>query len=222
MSSPKKPCSVCGRWFFPDPRVGARQRTCGGECSSARRRRAQAAWRERHPEYWAAARLRAAAERLMASVGQSPEVDMPPSPSPAPRGADRDVAASPAAALGPGGSQSARAPESGPITAVAPPPAPPPAPLRAHPPPADLARVPWDMVQSEFGTQGAVLLMFFARVLHRASQSEIRAQVAVVQRKAARVRGLGAQSETELRLTPGDDVRHPPGRQGGGEIEVGT
>ena len=26
--SRKKPCSFCGHWFVPDPRVGARQRAC--------------------------------------------------------------------------------------------------------------------------------------------------------------------------------------------------
>ena len=217
MSSPKKPCSVCGRWFFPDPRVGARQRTCGAACSAARRRRVQAAWREGHPDYWSAARVRAEAERLMASMGRSPQSDVAPRPT-APSAPRDPVPAGPAAALASGTSQSARALASVAASAATRPPAP----LRAHPPPSDIARVPWDMVQSEFGTQGAVLLMFFARVLHRASQSEMRAQVAVLQRESARHLVLGSQSETDLRIAPRDSPDHPPGRQGGGETEVGT
>lgn len=48
----KRPCSECRRWFQPDPRVGARQRTCGSpECRRARHRRADRAWHARHPDY---------------------------------------------------------------------------------------------------------------------------------------------------------------------------
>jgi hypothetical protein len=54
----KKPCRVCRRWFQPDPRVGDRQRACGKpECQTARRRRTQADWRKRNPEYALAWRL---------------------------------------------------------------------------------------------------------------------------------------------------------------------
>jgi hypothetical protein len=54
----KRPCSICHCWFRPDPRVGARQRTCGQpECGSARRRKVQAKWRKRNPDYFAARRI---------------------------------------------------------------------------------------------------------------------------------------------------------------------
>lgn len=54
----KRPCCICRSWFRPDPRVGARQRTCGRvECQDVRRRKMQAVWRGRHPDYFAAHRI---------------------------------------------------------------------------------------------------------------------------------------------------------------------
>ena len=48
----KKPCRICRRWFQPDARVGERQRACGEpECQTARRRKTQADWRKRNPDY---------------------------------------------------------------------------------------------------------------------------------------------------------------------------
>ena len=42
----KKPCSVCGVWVRPHPRLGARQRTCGAEgCRREQHRRSCAAHR---------------------------------------------------------------------------------------------------------------------------------------------------------------------------------
>jgi hypothetical protein len=54
----KRPCCICHHWFRPDPRVGGRQRTCGRpECQGVHRRKMQAAWRKRHPDYFAARRI---------------------------------------------------------------------------------------------------------------------------------------------------------------------
>ena len=54
----KRPCCICHHWFRPDPRVGERQRTCGeAECRAGRRRKMQAVWRGRHPDYFAAHRI---------------------------------------------------------------------------------------------------------------------------------------------------------------------
>jgi hypothetical protein len=54
----KKPCTICRRWFQPDPRVGDRQRGCGKpECQTARRQKTQANWRKRNPDYAVAWRL---------------------------------------------------------------------------------------------------------------------------------------------------------------------
>jgi len=48
----KKPCTICRRWFRPNPRVGERQRACSApECQTARRQKSQANWRARNPEY---------------------------------------------------------------------------------------------------------------------------------------------------------------------------
>ncbi len=53
----KRPCRICRRWFFPDRRVGARQRACSGSCQVARRAQTQASWRRRNPDYFTARRL---------------------------------------------------------------------------------------------------------------------------------------------------------------------
>jgi hypothetical protein len=67
MSAPRKrPCSICRRWFRPDARVGARQDACGTrECQTARRKKTQARWRAKNPDYGAGYRLqrRSAQER---------------------------------------------------------------------------------------------------------------------------------------------------------------
>jgi hypothetical protein len=48
----KKPCRICRRWFRPDARVGERQRACDKpECQTARRKKTQADWRKRNPDY---------------------------------------------------------------------------------------------------------------------------------------------------------------------------
>ena len=48
----KRPCSICRRWFRPDPRVGDRQHACSKpDCQTARRQKTQASWRHRNPDY---------------------------------------------------------------------------------------------------------------------------------------------------------------------------
>lgn len=48
----KKKCCVCGKWFQPDPRVGARQKACGAaSCQRERHRRADRAWHAANPDY---------------------------------------------------------------------------------------------------------------------------------------------------------------------------
>src|SRR5271168_4704706 len=54
----KRPCTICRRWFRPDPRVGSRQRACGNpDCQTARRQKTQANWRNRNPGYSIAWRI---------------------------------------------------------------------------------------------------------------------------------------------------------------------
>ena len=54
----KRPCSICRRWFRPDARIGARQRTCRNpNCQKARRRKKQQVWRANHPDYFNARRI---------------------------------------------------------------------------------------------------------------------------------------------------------------------
>jgi hypothetical protein len=54
----KRPCRICRRWFYPDPRVRLRQRACSERsCQEARRARTQASWRRVNPDYFTARRL---------------------------------------------------------------------------------------------------------------------------------------------------------------------
>ena len=54
----KKPCCICRHWFRPNPRIGARQHACSKpECQAARRKRTQASWRAKNPEYAAGYRI---------------------------------------------------------------------------------------------------------------------------------------------------------------------
>jgi len=54
----KRPCCICRRWFRPDNRVGSRQRACSSpECQCLRRRKDQAAWRSRNPDYFSGRRI---------------------------------------------------------------------------------------------------------------------------------------------------------------------
>ena len=56
----KRPCCICHRWFRPDKRVGSRQRACSKpECQTLRRRKKQAAWRARNPDYFSGRRIQA-------------------------------------------------------------------------------------------------------------------------------------------------------------------
>ncbi len=79
----KRPCCICHLWFFPDNRVGRRQHTCGRpDCQQQRRRKMQAAWRARYPDYFSGHRIQA---RMVADPPSSPPVQpgrsSPPAPS---------------------------------------------------------------------------------------------------------------------------------------------
>ena len=46
-------CQFCGRYFRPDPRIGARQKACRREaCRKARKTLAQHRWTEHNPGYF--------------------------------------------------------------------------------------------------------------------------------------------------------------------------
>ena len=54
----KRPCTICRRWFRPDPRIGARQRACSKpECQAGRRKKTQATWRAHNPDYFIGRRI---------------------------------------------------------------------------------------------------------------------------------------------------------------------
>jgi hypothetical protein len=77
----KRPCRICHHWFTPDPRVGDRQRVCASPpCQAERRKKTQASWRERNPDYFAARRLKERAALVAPPAAPSP----PPGPAPPP------------------------------------------------------------------------------------------------------------------------------------------
>ena len=62
----KRPCCICRQWFYPNARVGARQHACSKpECQAGRRKKTQARWRAKNPEYAGGYRIqqRSAQER---------------------------------------------------------------------------------------------------------------------------------------------------------------
>jgi len=138
----KKPCSVCRVWFLPDPRVGTRQRTCSEACREAQRKRTQAKWRQRNPDYWAARRLSARAGQLDEGVGCKTARDGGDGVRDGPQLCGRSGRLRSGVAI--------------------------------RPPPSEMARVPWDMVQDAFGSQGVVLIAFLVRLAQRRVQAEMR------------------------------------------------
>src|SRR6266542_291601 len=78
MAAPRKrPCSICRRWFRPNPRVGNRQHSCGKpQCQTARRQKTQARWRRRNAGYAIAYRL----DQRKAQAPPSPEPLRLPAP----------------------------------------------------------------------------------------------------------------------------------------------
>jgi hypothetical protein len=72
----KRPCSVCRRWFEPDPRTAKWQRTCGRrECQRARHAKACAGWHAKNPGYDAERRLRERVLVASPSVASAPVGD---------------------------------------------------------------------------------------------------------------------------------------------------
>ena len=52
-------CPICGKWFYPHPRAGNRQRVCSDrKCQRERHRRNCSDWRGRNPDYDREGRLR--------------------------------------------------------------------------------------------------------------------------------------------------------------------
>jgi len=164
----KRPCCICHHWFLPDTRVGSRQHTCGRPgCQQQRRRKMQAAWRARNPDYFAGRRIQA---RIVP--------DSPPSPAAQP-GRSSPPAPSAPPTLSP--------PTSSPPTSSRPP-----APLRLR---APLNQLPWDIAQSEFGPQGADFIGIMAGLLLHETQSEIAAYRVEITAVTERLRPPGAQSQ---------------------------
>lgn len=55
----KRPCRICGKWFYPSPRAGDRQRVCSAAaCQRERHRRSCSGWHEKNPDYDRERRLR--------------------------------------------------------------------------------------------------------------------------------------------------------------------
>src|SRR5262245_17931236 len=69
----------CGQWFWPDPRVGERQRACpSAECQAERRKKTQAAWRAANSDYFAGRRIGERAAQAEQSAKPPEPLRMPP------------------------------------------------------------------------------------------------------------------------------------------------
>jgi len=81
----KRPCSICGRWFYPDPRLGDRQKACSDPaCQVGRRKKTQAKWRAANPEYATGRRLnerQAKRAELAPRLANTPAEKPPPAAS---------------------------------------------------------------------------------------------------------------------------------------------
>ena len=67
-----RPCSVCGKWFEPHPRVGKRQKTCGrASCKAELHQRARRRWREAHPDWDREDRLRRRVRKAEGEVSEA-------------------------------------------------------------------------------------------------------------------------------------------------------
>jgi hypothetical protein len=73
----KRPCSVCRRWFLPDPRVAHCQKTCGSACRKALAAKRDAKWRAKNPDYEEHRRLVAALD-----VAGAAGIEIEPATSP--------------------------------------------------------------------------------------------------------------------------------------------
>lgn len=84
-------------------------------------------------------------------------------------------------------------------------------PARTPPP---LGQVPWDLVQSQMGSEAAVILGLFARLLLLHVQSQMRAQLPVITAESGRLPPRHAQSQMEAGPQDGHAGPHDRGATG--------
>ncbi len=72
----KRPCSICRRWFEPDPRTAKKQKVCSkDDCQRRRHARACARWRAGNPDYDIERRVRALVVAELPEVPAAPVSD---------------------------------------------------------------------------------------------------------------------------------------------------
>ncbi len=75
----KRPCRICRKWFMPNPRLGARQKTCGAEeCKDKWHTKQCAQWNRQNRPYFQANHL---SKKLDVSQNQEKSSENPPSRS---------------------------------------------------------------------------------------------------------------------------------------------
>ncbi len=75
----KHPCRICRKWFMPNPRLGARQKTCGAEeCKVKWHTKKCAQWNRQNRPYFQANHL---SKKLQSSQNQETARKNPPSRS---------------------------------------------------------------------------------------------------------------------------------------------
>lgn len=74
--SRKRPCRICRKWYYPDPRVGERQKTCGDkDCQDKWHAKRCAEWNKKNPVYFREIYL---SKKLAAVKESSSSGDHPP------------------------------------------------------------------------------------------------------------------------------------------------
>ncbi len=89
-----RPCRICRKWYYPDPRVGERQKTCGDkECQDKWHAKKCAEWNNKNPAYFREIYL---SKKLAAvKVSTKPEDDHPPLSNTPISSSSRDISALP-------------------------------------------------------------------------------------------------------------------------------
>lgn len=78
-----------------------------------------------------------------------------------------------------------------------------------RPPPAEMARVPWEVVQEAFGSQRTVILSFLVRVACQGAQEAIGSKPQEITSEFGRLAGVGAQEAIASGSRPPDAHRDP-------------
>ena len=79
-----------------------------------------------------------------------------------------------------------------------------------RPPPAEMARIPWEVVQEAFGSERTVILSFLVRVACQGAQEAMGSKPPGITTDLSRLDGICAQDAMDSVFRPPDACRDPP------------